>query len=71
MVIMGQLKNVVEQMQNNIIALDNKINNVGSAKIKLFLIKYFNKTCIKFKGYLMQMKFKLAYEKLKLLILGD
>ena len=58
-------------MQNNTIALNNKINNVGSAKIKLFLIKCFDKTYIKLKKYLTQMKLKLVHKKSKLLILGN
>jgi hypothetical protein len=48
----GQLQAVVDQLTNNSIALDNKINSIGISKIKIPLIKQFNREKVKFKGFL-------------------
>jgi hypothetical protein len=41
-VIMGQLWEVVNQLTNNSIALDDKINSIGILKVKIPLIKQFS-----------------------------
>jgi hypothetical protein len=49
---MGQLYKVVNQLINNSVALDNKINSIGMFKVKMPLIKRFSKEKVKFKGFL-------------------
>jgi hypothetical protein len=39
---MGQLYKVVNQLTNNSVALDNKINNIGILKVKITSIKQFS-----------------------------
>ena len=51
-VTMGQLHKVVDQLTNNSVVLDNKINNIGMSKIKMPLIKRFSGEKVKFKGFL-------------------
>jgi hypothetical protein len=51
-VMMGQLYKVVNQLINNSVALDNKINSIGMFKVKMPLIKRFSKEKVKFKGFL-------------------
>jgi hypothetical protein len=51
-VIMGQLYKVVNQLTNNSIVLDNKINSIGISKVKMPLIKRFNGEKVKLKGFL-------------------
>jgi hypothetical protein len=51
-VIMGQLQVVVNQLTNNSIALNNKINSIGIFKVKMPSIKRFSGEKIKFKGFL-------------------
>jgi DNA-binding Xre family transcriptional regulator len=49
---MGQLCKVINQFTNNSVVLDNKINSIGISKVKMSLIKKFNKKKVKFKGFL-------------------
>jgi hypothetical protein len=49
---MGQLYEVVNQLTNNSVALDNKINSIGISKVKMLLIKRFSKEKVKLKGFL-------------------
>jgi hypothetical protein len=49
---MGQLRKVVNQLTNNSIALDNKINSIGIFKVKMPLIKQFSREKTKLKGFL-------------------
>jgi hypothetical protein len=49
---MGQLREVVNQLTNNSIVLDNKINSIGISKVKIPLIKRFNREKAKLKGFL-------------------
>jgi hypothetical protein len=49
---MGQLYEVVNQLTNNSIALDNKINNIGMLKVKMPLIKQFSREKVKLKEFL-------------------
>jgi hypothetical protein len=51
-VIMGQLYKVVNQLTNNSVALDNKINSIGISKVKMLLIERFSREKVKFKGFL-------------------
>jgi hypothetical protein len=51
-VIMGQLYIVVNQLTNNSIVLNNKINSIKISKVKMPLIKWFNREKIKLKGFL-------------------
>ena len=51
-VIMGQLYKVVNQLTNNSVALNNKINSIGMSKIKIPLIKRFSGEKVKLKGFL-------------------
>jgi hypothetical protein len=51
-VIIGQLCKVVNQLTNNSVALDNKINNIGILKVKMPLIKWFSGEKVKLKGFL-------------------
>jgi hypothetical protein len=36
---MGQLQAVVDQLINNSIVLDDKINSIGISKVKILLVK--------------------------------
>jgi phage baseplate assembly protein gpV len=51
-VIMGQLYKVVNQLTNNGVVLDNKINSIGMSKVKIPSIKMFSGEKIKLKGFL-------------------
>jgi len=60
------LKDIMEQMNNNQLALDNKINGIGLSKVKLPSIERFNGTRLRLKGFLLQMRFKVMQEKDKM-----
>jgi DNA-binding Xre family transcriptional regulator len=49
---MGQLYKVVDQLINNGVALDDKINSIGMSKVKMPLIKRFSGEKVKLKGFL-------------------
>jgi hypothetical protein len=49
---MGQLCKVINQLTNNSVALNNKINSIGMSKVKMPLIKRFNREKIKLKEFL-------------------
>jgi hypothetical protein len=51
-VTMGQLYKVVDQLTNNSVALDNKINSMGMSKVKMPLIKKFSGEKVTLKGFL-------------------
>ena len=53
-----QLREIVNHINNNMQALDNKVNKIRITKVKLLSIKCFNGTRLKLKGFLLQMKFK-------------
>jgi DNA-binding Xre family transcriptional regulator len=65
-VTMGQLYKVVDQLINNSVALNNKINNIGISKVKMPLIKQFSGEKVKFKEFLTQIKLKIKYKGQKL-----
>ena len=52
-VTMKQLREIVDYMNNNTQALDNKVNEIGMTKLKLLSIKCFNGTRLKLKGFLL------------------
>jgi hypothetical protein len=68
---MGQLYKVVNQLTNNSVALDNKINSIGMSKIKILSIKRFSGEKAKLKGFLTQIKLKIRHKKQKLPIVTD
>jgi hypothetical protein len=49
---MGQLYKVVNQLINNSVVLNNKINSIGISKVKIPLIERFSKEKVKLKGFL-------------------
>ena len=49
---MGQLYKVVNQLTNNSVALDNKINSIGMSKVKIPSIEQFSREKVKLKGFL-------------------
>jgi hypothetical protein len=51
-VTIGQLQVVVNQLTNNGIALNNKINSIGMLKVKMPSIKRFSGEKVKLKGFL-------------------
>jgi hypothetical protein len=61
-VIMGQLREVVNQLTNNSIVLDNKINSIEILKVKIPSIKWFSREKTKFKGFLTQIKLKIRHK---------
>ena len=51
-VTMGQLYKVINQLTNNGVALNNKINSIGMSKVKIPSIKRFSREKVKLKGFL-------------------
>jgi hypothetical protein len=51
-VTMGQLYEVVNQLTNNGVALNNKINSIGISKVKMPSIKRFSREKAKLKEFL-------------------
>jgi hypothetical protein len=49
---MGQLRKVVNQLINNGVALNDKINSIKMSKIKMPSIKWFSGEKVKLKGFL-------------------
>ncbi len=43
-------------------AFENKLNSIGTKKVKLIAVKQYNGTRIKLKGYLTQIALKLQYK---------
>ncbi len=52
-VTMKQLKEIVDYMNNNTQALDNKVNEIGMTKVKLLFIECFDGIRLKLKGFLL------------------
>src|SRR6266550_3162652 len=65
-VTMKELKEIVEYINNNTQALDNKVNEIGITKVKLPSIERFDGTRSKLKGFLSQIKFKITQENIKI-----
>jgi diketogulonate reductase-like aldo/keto reductase len=68
---MGQLHKVVDQLTNNSVVLDNKINSIGISKVKMPSIKQFSREKAKFKRFLTQIKLKIRHKGQKLPIVAD
>ena len=51
-VTIGQLREVIEQINQGQEAFNNKLRSIGTNAVKLPAVKRFNKTWIKLKGYL-------------------
>jgi hypothetical protein len=51
-VIIRQLQAVINQLINNGIALNDKINSIKMSKVKILLIKKFSREKVKLKGFL-------------------
>jgi hypothetical protein len=62
-VTMGQLYKVVNQLTNNGIVLNNKINSIGMSKVKIPLIKKFSREKVKLKRFLTQIKLKIRHKR--------
>ncbi len=71
MVIIKQLREIVDYINNNIQVLDNKVNEIGITKVKLLSIERFDGTRLKLKEFLLQIKFKIIQESLKIGTLMD
>ena len=56
---MGQLKNVIKQIKNNQKAFKVRINNIGTAKLKMLAVERFNRIKSKLKRFLVQIRLKL------------
>jgi diketogulonate reductase-like aldo/keto reductase len=62
-VTMGQLYKVVNQLTNNGVVLNNKINSIGISKVKIPLIKKFSREKVKLKRFLTQIKLKIRHKR--------
>jgi hypothetical protein len=51
-VMIGQLCKIINQLTNNSVVLNNKINSIGMSKVKIPLIKRFSREKAKLKGFL-------------------
>jgi hypothetical protein len=60
---MGQLQAIINQLTNNGIALDDKINSIKIFKVKMPLIEQFSREKVKLKRFLTQIKLKIRYKK--------
>src|SRR6266704_421589 len=58
-VTMGQLREVIDQINQGQEAFNNKLKSIGINAVKLLVVKRFNGTQIKLKGYLTQISLKL------------
>jgi hypothetical protein len=63
---MGQLHKIVNQLTNNGVVLNNKINSIGIFKVKIPSIKKFSEEKVKLKGFLTQIKLKIRHKEQKL-----
>jgi len=48
----GQLQAVLDQLYSNNTVWDKRLNNIGSIKVKMLLIKWFDRMKSKLKGFL-------------------
>src|SRR6266567_4835628 len=70
-VTIGQLREVVEQINQGQEAFNNKLKSIETNAVKLLAVKRFNGTRVKLKGYLTQMSLKLRYKRPKIVMLAD
>ena len=61
-VTIGQLREIVDQINIGQAAFNKKLKDIGKAKVKLLEVKWFNKIQAELKGYLTQMLLKLRYK---------
>ena len=52
-VTMKELREIIDYINNNTQALDNKVNEIGMTKVKLLSIECFDNTRSKLKGFLL------------------
>ena len=71
LVTVGQLQEIVNWLTENNIILKSRINGIRVAKVKLPLVKRFLENKIKLKEFLIQIRFKVLQEGLKLAMLMD
>ena len=70
-IIIGQLRSIIKQIENNQKAFKVRINNIGITKLKMPAVKRFNRIKIKLKGFLAQIRFKLYNKGHKVAIQAD
>ena len=70
-VTMAQLKSVISQIEGNTEALDKRLIDIGTAKIKLLTVKHYNNSRTGLKGYLTQISLKIKTKALKLSLARD
>ena len=70
-VIIGQLQAIINQLTSNGQVLENKIAEISMSKIKIPLIKRFSGEKAKLKRFLTQIKLKIRYKGVKLLLVVD
>ena len=58
-VIIGQLKSILEQIENNQKAFNTKITDIRILRLKMLTIERFNRTKLKLKGFFTQIRLKL------------
>ena len=64
---MGQLRSIIEQIENNQKVFKVRINDIGVVKLKMLAVKRFNRTRLKLKGFLVQIRLKLYNKGYKVL----
>ena len=70
-VIIGQLRQIINQLTSNRQVLENKITKIGIFKVKMPLVKRFSGKKAKLKGVLTQIKLKIRHKEVKLPIVVD
>ena len=70
-VTIAQLKSIISQIEGNIEALNKRLIEIGTLKIKLLTVKCYNGSCTGLKGYLIQILLKIKTKALKLALAGD
>ena len=61
-VTIGQLREIVDQINMGQVVFNEKLKDIGKAKVKLLEIKWFNGIQMELKGYLTQILLKLRYK---------
>ena len=62
MVTIGQLREIMDQINMGQAAFNEKLKDIGKAKVKLLKVKWFNGTQAELKGYFTQISLKLRYK---------
>ena len=71
MVTINRLKEVIKRIDTNNIGLKVRVKDIRIIKVKILLIKRFNRLRNRLKGFLIQMRIKILYKGAKLLVLLD